>query len=93
MQIKLTPDDVKSALLAHLAARGLATDNNSVSFIFYNRRTKGGIFAEVTIGAAAMPADTAPEPVHAEAVALPAVVTEPVVETPVVTAEPVSLFG
>jgi hypothetical protein len=50
MQIKLTPVEITEALIAHLRNKGLDVDTKPVSFVFYNRRTKGGVCAEATIG-------------------------------------------
>jgi hypothetical protein len=50
MQIKLTPLEITEALTTHLRNKGLDVDTKPVSFVFYNRRTKGGVYAEATIG-------------------------------------------
>jgi len=88
MQIKLTPQDVNNALLASLRTKGIDVDSNNVQFTFANRRTKGGIFAEVIIGAPT----TAVPPV---AVVAPEVTTTPTEPdtAPVATPAPASLFA
>jgi hypothetical protein len=75
MQISLTPSDVNEALVALLQTRGLPVTKDTVSFAFKNRRTKGGIFAEVTVGApeapVAVPAPVAVAEVTPETVIVP----------------------
>lgn len=49
MKIKLTPADVISAINAHITATGINLTDKTITYAFHNRRSKGGIFAEVTI--------------------------------------------
>jgi hypothetical protein len=75
MQIKLTPLEITEALIAHLRNKGLDVDTKPVSFVFYNRRTKGGVYAEATIG----------EDFPSEPLTKVVVFTDPKVEMPTAT--------
>ena len=105
MQINLNPNEINDAIKASLVQKGIDLQDKNVSFKFNNRRTKGGIFAVVSIENAAVVApleavaavlvqDT-PEPITEPLVVdlnIPVPTPEPVVETqpePTVT----SLFG
>lgn len=96
MKIKLNPADVIIALQKHIESTGVSLTNKTVTYTFNNRRTKGGIFAEINIlDAASLPATTneAPiaQPVEVEQpVVVPAVEAQPQEAT---AAAPVSLFG
>ena len=91
MQINLNPTEINDAIKALLVQKGIDLENKSVSFKFNNRRTKGGIFAVVTVENAAVVA-----PMEAIAAVLvqttPEVITEPVAVdlfTPEPTHQPV----
>ena len=90
MQIKLTPQDVNNALLASLRTKGIDVDSNNVQFTFANRRTKGGIFAEVVIGTPI--AALTPVPVVPKTEAESVVIATPVADA-VATPAPASLFA
>lgn len=92
MQIKLTPADVNTALIAHLRHKGMIFDESQVSFTYFNRRTKGGIYAEVNIG---MPApSTAPTTASvADPVVAPTQAVETPVEASITPTDTSSLFG
>lgn len=49
MKISLTPADIIVAIKAHLVNAGVVIQDKTVTFNFSNKRSKGGIFAEVTI--------------------------------------------
>lgn len=82
MKISLTPADIIVAIKAHLVNTGVAIQDKTITFNFSNKRSKGGIFAEVTIYD-----DTQSPVMEAVVEALiqeaPTEVTEPVVEAPV----------
>ena len=90
MQINLNPTEINDAIKALLVQKGIDLQDKNVSFKFNNRRTKGGIFAVVSIENAAVVA-----PLEAVAAVLTQVsepITEPVTviqDTPVPTPEPV----
>ena len=91
MQINLNPTEINDAIKALLVQKGIDLENKSVSFKFNNRRTKGGIFAVVTVENVAVVA-----PMEAIAAVLvqaaPEVITEPVAVdlfTPEPTPQPV----
>ena len=52
MQIKLNPADVNAIIMAHLKANGVDT-TQPVQLAFRNKRNKGGMMVDVTIGTAA----------------------------------------
>ena len=54
MQINLTPNEINDAIKALLVQKGIDLQDKNVSFKFNNRRTKGGIFAVVSIENAAV---------------------------------------
>ncbi len=49
MQINLNPTEINDAIKALLVQKGIDLQDKHVSFKFNNRRTKGGIFAVVSI--------------------------------------------
>lgn len=75
MQINLNPNEINDAIKALLVQKGIDLQDKNVSFKFNNRRTKGGIFAVVSIENAAVVA-----PLEAVAAVL---IQEPVQQTPV----------
>ena len=90
MQINLNPNEINDAIKALLVQKDIDLQDKNVSFKFNNRRTKGGIFAVVSIENAAVVA-----PLEAVAAVLvqatPEPITEPVVvdlNIPVPTPEP-----
>lgn len=90
MQINLNPNEINDAIKVLLVQKGIDLQDKNVSFKFNNRRTKGGIFAVVSIENAAVVA-----PLEAVAAVLvqatPDPVTEPVIviqDMPVTTPEP-----
>ena len=107
MQINLNPTEINDAIKALLVQKGIDLQDKNVSFKFNNRRTKGGIFAVVTIESAAVVApleavaaalvQATPEPITEPTTAIqdtPAPTPEPVVETQPEPAPTVtSLFG
>ena len=54
MQINLNPTEINDAIKASLVQKGIDLQDKNVSFKFNNRRTKGGIFAVVSIENAAV---------------------------------------
>ena len=54
MQINLNPTEINDAIKALLVQKGIDLQDKNVSFKFNNRRTKGGIFAVVSIENAAV---------------------------------------
>ena len=103
MQINLNPNEINDAIKTSLVQKGIDLQDKNVSFKFNNRRTKGGIFAVVSIESTAVVApleavaavlvQATPEPV-AVIQDVPTPTPEPVVETqpdPVPTVA--SLFG
>ena len=54
MQINLNPNEINDAIKALLVQKGIDLQDKNVSFKFNNRRTKGGIFAVVSIENAAV---------------------------------------
>ena len=91
MQINLNPTEINDAIKASLVQKGIDLQDKNVSFKFNNRRTKGGIFAVVSIENAAVVA-----PLEAVAAALVQATPEPITEPttviqdmPVTTPEPV----
>lgn len=107
MQINLNPNEINDAIKASLVQKGIDLQDKNVSFKFNNRRTKGGIFAVVSIENAAVVApleavaaalvQAAPEPITEPVTVIQDVPTptpEPVVETqPEPTPTVTSLFG
>ena len=75
MQINLNPNEINDAIKASLVQKGIDLQDKNVSFKFNNRRTKGGIFAVVSIESAAVVA-----PLEAVAAVL---TQEPVQQAPV----------
>lgn len=75
MQINLNPTEINDAIKASLIQKGIDLQDKNVSFKFNNRRTKGGIFAVVSIENAAVVA-----PLEAVAAVL---TQEPVQQVPV----------
>lgn len=75
MQINLNPNEINDAIKASLVQKGIDLQGKNVSFKFNNRRTKGGIFAVVSIENAAVVA-----PLEAVAAVL---TQEPVQQAPV----------
>lgn len=76
MQINLNPNEINDAIIVLLVQKGIDLQDKNVSFKFNNRRTKGGIFAVVSIESAAVVA-----PLEAVAAVLTQVsepITEPV---------------
>ena len=65
MQINLNPNEINDAIKASLVQKGIDLQDKNVSFKFNNRRTKGGIFAVVSIESATVVA-----PLEAVAAAL-----------------------
>ena len=90
MQINLNPNEINDAIKSLLVQKGIDLQDKNVSFKFNNRRTKGGIFAVVSIESAAVVA-----PLEAVAAVLTQVsepITEPttvIQDMPVTTPEPV----
>ena len=107
MQINLNPTEINDAIKSLLVQKGIDLQDKNVSFKFNNRRTKGGIFAVVSIESAAVVApleavaavlvQAAPEPTTEPVTVIQDVHTptpEPVVETQPEPAPAVtSLFG
>ena len=107
MQINLNPTEINDAIKASLVQKGIDLQDKNVSFKFNNRRTKGGIFAVVSIDNAAVVApleavaavlvQAAPEPITEPTTTdlfVPEPTPEPVVETQPEPAPAVtSLFG
>ena len=107
MQINLNPTEINDAIKASLVQKGIDLQDKNVSFKFNNRRTKGGIFAVVSIDNAAVVApleavaavlvQAAPEPITEPVTTdlfVPEPTPEPVVETQPEPAPAVtSLFG
>ena len=107
MQINLNPTEINDAIKASLVQKGIDLQDKHVSFKFNNRRTKGGIFAVVSIDNAAVVApleavaavlvQAAPEPITEPVTTdlfVPEPTPEPVVETQPEPAPAVtSLFG
>ena len=54
MQINLNPTEINDAIKALLVQKGIDLQDKNVSFKFNNRRTKGGIFAVVSVENAAV---------------------------------------
>ena len=54
MQINLSPNEINDAIKVLLVQKGIDLQDKNVSFKFSNRRTKGGIFAVVSIESAAV---------------------------------------
>ena len=54
MQINLNPNEINDAIKVSLVQKGIDLQDKNVSFKFTNRRTKGGIFAVVSIESAAV---------------------------------------
>ena len=54
MQINLNPNEINDAIKVLLVQKGIDLQDKNVSFKFNNRRTKGGIFAVVSIESAAV---------------------------------------
>ena len=54
MQINLNPTEINDAIKVSLVQKGIDLQDKNVSFKFNNRRTKGGIFAVVSIESAAV---------------------------------------
>ena len=54
MQINLNPNEINDAIKVSLVQKGIDLQDKNVSFKFNNRRTKGGIFAVVSIESAAV---------------------------------------
>ena len=54
MQINLNPTEINDAIKSLLVQKGIDLQDKNVSFKFNNRRTKGGIFAVVSIESAAV---------------------------------------
>ena len=54
MQINLNPTEINDAIKALLVQKGIDLQDKNVSFKFNNRRTKGGIFAVVSVESAAV---------------------------------------
>ena len=54
MQINLNPTEINDAIKASLVQKGIDLQDKNVSFKFNNRRTKGGIFAVVSVENAAV---------------------------------------
>ena len=54
MQINLNPNEINDAIKVLLVQKGIDLQDKNVSFKFNNRRTKGGIFAVVSIENAAV---------------------------------------
>ena len=91
MQINLNPTEINDAIKALLVQKGIDLQDKNVSFKFNNRRTKGGIFAVVSIESAAVVA-----PLEAVAAVLVQATPDPVIEpttviqdVPTPTPEPV----
>ena len=91
MQINLNPNEINDAIKVLLVQKGIDLQDKNVSFKFNNRRTKGGIFAVVSIENAAVVA-----PLEAVAAVLVQATPEPITEPttviqdmPVTTPEPV----
>ena len=49
MQINLNPTEINDAIKVLLVQKGIDLQDKNVSFKFNNRRTKGGIFAVVSV--------------------------------------------
>lgn len=49
MKINLTPVDIIAAIKNYLVSTGVDIQDKTVTFNFSNKRTKGGVYAEVTI--------------------------------------------
>ena len=91
MQINLNPNEINDAIKALLVQKGIDLQDKNVSFKFNHRRTKGGIFAVVSIESAAVVA-----PLEAVAAVLVQATPDPVIEpttviedVPTPTPEPV----
>ena len=91
MQINLNPTEINDAIKALLVQKGIDLQDKNVSFKFNHRRTKGGIFAVVSVESAAVVA-----PLEAVAAVLVQATPDPVIEpttaiqdTPAPTPEPV----
>ena len=54
MQINLNPTEINDAIMSLLVQKGIDLQDKNVSFKFNNRRTKGGIFAVVSVESAAV---------------------------------------
>lgn len=54
MQINLNPTEINDAIKSLLVQKGIDLQDKNVSFKFNNRRTKGGIFAVVSVESAAV---------------------------------------
>jgi hypothetical protein len=96
MKIKLNPADVIIALQKHIESTGVSLTDKTVTYKFNNRRTKGGIFAEIDILDAAFPSATTDEPSIVQPVEVEQPATVPTVEPQpqeVTAPAPVSLFG
>ena len=65
MQINLNPTEINDAIKVLLVQKGIDLQDKNVSFKFNNRRTKGGIFAVVSVENVAVVA-----PLEAEAAVL-----------------------
>ena len=91
MQINLNPTEINDAIKALLVQKGIDLQDKNVSFKFNNRRTKGGIFAVVSVESAAVV-----EPLEAVAAVLVQATPDPVIgptavidDVPTPTPEPV----
>ena len=87
MQINLNPNEINDAIKVSLVQKGIDLQDKNVSFKFTNRRTKGGIFAVVSIENAAVVA-----PLEAVAAVLVQATPDPVIEpTTVIQDVPTSI--
>ena len=75
MQINLNPNEINDAIKVSLVQKGIDLQDKNVSFKFNHRRTKGGIFAVVSIESAAVVA-----PLEAVAAVLVQATPEPTTE-------------
>ena len=75
MQINLNPTEINDAIKSLLVQKGIDLQDKNVSFKFNNRRTKGGIFAVVSVESAAVV-----EPLEAVAAVLVQATPDPVIE-------------
>lgn len=82
MKINLTPVDIIAAIKNYLVSTGVDIQDKTITFNFSNKRTKGGVYAEVTIYD-----DTASPAIAAVAEALaqdaPTEAPQPTVDVPV----------
>ncbi len=87
MQINLNPTEINDAIKSLLVQKGIDLQDKNVSFKFNNRRTKGGIFAVVSIESAAVVT-----PLEAVAAVLVQATPDPVIEpTTVIEDVPTSI--